>query len=172
MLEVNPNMRHEHRLFLLEELPKNSICAEIGVFEGTFSYRIMEICKPKKLYLIDSNFQPKFHINKKYFKCEYVEIQNKFENVNIKNNHFDWVYLDSTHSYEDTMSELELLRAKVSPSGLITGHDWQDDPNHIHAGVKKAVVEFCDRYDWELIVRDRFLNWAIKPRKRKRQSIL
>jgi len=34
-------------------MPKNSICAEIGVNRGNFSKSILKIVQPKKLYLID-----------------------------------------------------------------------------------------------------------------------
>jgi hypothetical protein len=36
-----------------EILPENPTCAEIGVFRGDFSEKIMRIVNPKKLYLID-----------------------------------------------------------------------------------------------------------------------
>lgn len=181
-------------------LPKNSIGAEIGVLKGEFTKNILSIVRPRRLHLIDPYwlvYGERFNWNTKHDEYGRLttwdafiaaqKVISKYDKEGIcvlhigksveclpifRDAYFDWVYLDSTHSYEDTMSELELLRVKVSPSGLITGHDWQDDPDHIHAGLKKAVVEFCDRYDWELIVRDHFLNWAIKSRKRKRQNIL
>ena len=63
---------------------------------------------------------------------------------------FDWVYLDTTHEYGHTRDELEILRTKVKPSGVIAGDDWHEDPAHLHHGVCRAVREFCDRYGWEL----------------------
>ena len=42
-----------HKQFLLEMLPKNSVGAEIGVWEGDFSKNINEVVKPTKLYLVD-----------------------------------------------------------------------------------------------------------------------
>jgi hypothetical protein len=41
------------RDYLLKAMPKNSIAAEIGVYKGEFSVRILKIVKPQKLYLID-----------------------------------------------------------------------------------------------------------------------
>ena len=41
------------RKFLLEMMPKNSVCAEIGVNQGQFSKEILEVVQPKKLHLID-----------------------------------------------------------------------------------------------------------------------
>ncbi|MCS4117578.1 class I SAM-dependent methyltransferase [Salinibacter ruber] len=49
------------RSFLLEKMPKNAVCAEIGVWEGKFSDMILRRTNPSKLYLIDPwEFQPDF----------------------------------------------------------------------------------------------------------------
>ena len=45
--------QHPSRDFLLHAMPKNSICAEIGVHEGEFSRRILDIVNPRRLHLID-----------------------------------------------------------------------------------------------------------------------
>lgn len=42
-----------HKQFLLDLLPKNSVGAEIGVWEGEFSKAINEVVKPSKFYLVD-----------------------------------------------------------------------------------------------------------------------
>jgi hypothetical protein len=42
-----------HREHLLEILPKNSVCAEVGVHRGEFSARVLQIVNPKELHLID-----------------------------------------------------------------------------------------------------------------------
>ncbi len=41
------------RIELLHSMPKQSVCAEIGVYKGDFSSRIIDIVNPTKLYLID-----------------------------------------------------------------------------------------------------------------------
>lgn len=41
------------RRILLAKMPKNSVCAEIGVYKGEFSQQILSLVKPKKLHLID-----------------------------------------------------------------------------------------------------------------------
>ena len=33
----------------------------------------------------------------------------------------DWVYLDTTHQYEQTLKELQVLRSKVKPAGSFRG---------------------------------------------------
>ena len=46
--------RLQERQFLLDMMPKKSICAEIGVLHGDFADCIIKKVKPKRLHLIDS----------------------------------------------------------------------------------------------------------------------
>jgi len=45
---------------LIQQLPQNAVWAEVGVYRGDFSQKILELCNPSKLYLIDNW---KFEIN-------------------------------------------------------------------------------------------------------------
>ena len=47
MTELN-----KHKRFLLDLLPKESVGAEIGVWEGDFSVEIEEVVNPTKFYSI------------------------------------------------------------------------------------------------------------------------
>lgn len=38
--------------------------------------------------------------------------------------YFDWVYIDSNHTYVTSRIELGMCRAKVKSEGIITGHDY------------------------------------------------
>ena len=176
----------------LELLPKNSVGVEIGVFKGEFTRRILSIVRPKKLHFIDAYwivYGTQFNWKTPHDQygelttweafTEAQKVVSAFDRNGVsvfhigksvdclavfRDEYFDWAYLDSSHLYEDTKSELDLLRTKVCRNGLIAGHDWQDDPNHVHGGVTSAVVEFCNKYNWEVTERDQFLNWAIRPR--------
>ena len=48
-----PSRREMMRGRLLDKVPKGGTAAEIGVWEGQFSRRILEICAPDRLHLID-----------------------------------------------------------------------------------------------------------------------
>jgi len=150
---------------LLRMLPKNGIVAEIGVYKGDFSKKILNITTPQKLHLIDnwgSKRYPKElqKIVKNKFKEEIInnkveintglsiEVANSF-----KDNYFDWVYIDTTHTYETTKNELERYSKKVKYDGIIAGHDfiignWSKIKKY---GVIEAVYEFCVKNNWELI---------------------
>ncbi len=86
----------------------------------------------------------------------------------FENGYFDWVYIDTAHSYQQTVKELELCRLKVKDDGIIAGHDYcQGNINKAIAyGVVQAVNQFCIKYNWEFIYltheTERTLSFAIK----------
>ena len=162
-----------NRAELLRSLTiQDGIFAEIGVARGDFSQKIFEICKPKKLHLID------MWSSERYSKeCEASvlsrfsdEIANKKVVINrgksvdvlseFPNEYFDWVYIDTVHDYKVTSQELEICRHKVKKGGIIAGHDfvlgnWNSS---IKYGVIEAVYEFCGMNNWEFIALTMELN--------------
>lgn len=174
----------------LRFLPKNSLGAELGVFRGAFSKKILEIVNPQKLHLIDAwwlaygeiypwkdketndgTLTTKTAYNEVLAvikECDrgdrcLVHISDDITSLKtFDDGYFDWVYIDTDHSYERTKNELLLLRHKVKADGVICGHDWQPDTGHRHHGVYKAVNEFCGTYGYNIIKLDAHLQWAIK----------
>lgn len=150
---------------LLKLLPQNGIVAELGVDNGDFSDLILNINKPKRLHLIDSWGSERFNQTKR------EKVENRFasqikENLVIidielstqvvhkfKDNYFDWIYIDTSHSYEMTIAELEFYRTKVKENGIIAGHDYilGNWDGVVRYGVIEAVHEFCLKYDWEIL---------------------
>lgn len=130
----------ERRNKLLKSLPKNAICAEVGVFKGELSKRILDITKPKKLVLIDAwstdvmkdnsdvqnsftqeNFDEVYsNVLTKFAKYDHVEIirRNSIDGMKqFPDSYFDWIYIDASHSYQDVLSDLETAKAKVKHGG-------------------------------------------------------
>lgn len=150
---------------LLRKLPSNGIVAEIGVNEGDFSQAILTLSSPQKLILID------VWASKRYHGGLFEKVKNRFQKelhsgkmeiirdlsfgaiASCPDHYFDWVYLDTDHSYQTTRRELELLRPKMKPGGIIAGHDYiiGNWDGGVRYGVIEAVREFCIRYDWEMI---------------------
>jgi len=173
-------LNNKNRYDFLRNFPKGGICAEIGVFRGDFSVHILGHLKPKKLHLIDVwrlagprwGGIPTDEIYRMVQNKYKSEIENNIVEMNevkdqeflktLNDNYFDWVYIDSSHQYEHTKLELNILKDKVKPAGVIAGHDWRDNPNHKHYGVHKAVEEFCSESGYEIIFLDNHLQWAIK----------
>lgn len=138
-----------NRINLLDYLPKESVCAELGVLEGKYTKEIISRTNPTELVLVDKNSD-----SENIIKGDSVEVMNTFED-----NYFDWIYIDTDHSYELTKKELEVCSRKVKDDGYIALHDyiWYDyftsilDDSDIYFGVVKAVNEFIlSRGDYEV----------------------
>ena len=150
---------------LLQHLPKKGIVAELGVDKGDFSEKITAYTAPKKLYLIDVWKTKRYNKNKMNFVKKRFENEIDLGRIVIKrgksekvlkkfdDNYFDWVYIDTTHSYLQTIKELKLCRLKVKENGIIAGHDYSKGNINrgLPYGVVLAVNEFCIKFDWEFI---------------------
>ena len=150
---------------LLDKIPKNSILAEIGVDEGDFSERLYKKCDPEYLYLIDlwsskRYGEKKFNIVKNRFydqlKKDEVKIfrDDSISVVsNFNDNFFDWIYIDTDHSFNTTYKELITWKSKVKRNGIISGHDYMmgNWKKTYRYGVIEAVHKFCVEYSWEMI---------------------
>jgi len=150
---------------LLNMVKKNAVVAEIGVDEGKFSKKIHEITRPEKLHLIDIWGTDRFHDGKykdveSFFKedilLKRIQILKKLSteaSKEFKENYFDWIYIDTDHSYETTKAELQLYAPKMKKDGIIAGHDYRmgNWVTTYRYGVIEAVHEFCVNENWELI---------------------
>jgi len=170
----------DHRRFLLEMLPKQSVGAEIGVHIGDFSQQIIDFVSPKELHLID----PWEHQTSSIYKSAWYggrvkggqeEMDERFSsifkrfNMNIStkqvkvhrgystdilqkfpDRYFDWVYIDGNHLYEYVKRDLELSFQKVKSDGYISGDDYTDG-GWWEGGVKRAVDEFAKNYSVHVV---------------------
>jgi hypothetical protein len=166
-------------------LPKNSLGAEIGVWRGDFSARLLEVVQPKQLHLID----PWKHEPSAMYKYalyggltkrgqeemdrHYADVCARFQaqaargQVTIHRGFsadvlgqfpdafFDWVYIDGNHLYEYVKKDLELSLRKTKPGGFVAGDDYVGG-QWWKDGVTKAVDEFAKTQAAELVsLRDR-----------------
>jgi hypothetical protein len=153
------------RLEMLRLLPANGVVAELGVDVGGFTAQILEICTPAKLHLIDFWGSKRYHQGKRegVFRRFASQIEATQVEINLglstdvvhdfTDKYFDWIYIDTDHTYQTTKQELELYQQKVKIGGIIAGHDyiignWLEMRRY---GVIEAVHEFCIRNHWEMI---------------------
>lgn len=148
----------EDRIKMLEYLPKNAFCAEIGIAQCNFSEKILKITHPSKLHLIDTNKKAIEIANKKFNKEINGRIVVHHGNSSIiiqsmPEKYFDWVYIDGDHSYSGVKKDLESVRLKLKPHGLIALNDYVffGTSGLTKIGVIEAVNEFCINYDYEII---------------------
>ena len=149
---TNPKLSFEHRLFILEEMPKDSVCAEVGVLEGTFTQHIISITKPREMHLIDpwiiQGSWETFNRNRDHFEeCHYLIHKKKFERTKFPNDYFDWMYLDNGHEFMESYDQLRLAYKKVKKGGWLIG----DDYNTGHPQQTLAVNLFVKKFNVEWI---------------------
>ena len=157
---------------LLEYLPNNAVCAEIGVWKGRFSQQIYRQSTPRKLHLIDPwAFQPSFGErmyggrvakNQDDMDAIYADVCTQFagrDNVTISRNYsadaagkfddayFDWVYIDGNHHYDYVLADLNDFFPKVKKHGYIAGDDYLWSPRETAGDlqVKRAVEDFVQQ---------------------------
>lgn len=150
----------------LSLIPKKTIGVEVGVFKGSFADEMLSVIDPIELYLIDP-WLGKIHSGDKDGKIyEFIddgdlfyknELLPKYEkDIRVKlikktsgvlkefdEGYFDWAYVDGNHSYLGVTHDLELLKRKVKPNGIIMGHDYKIPKYY---SVVKAVNDFCKKY--------------------------
>ncbi|MBC8394435.1 MAG: class I SAM-dependent methyltransferase [Deltaproteobacteria bacterium] len=154
------------RLQLLSEMPKKAVCAEIGVWKGSFSEQIVKITVPDQLHLIDPwLFQPEFpermyggtvaksqsdmekifqDVKTRFGKSEKVLIHRGFSEkvlLEFPDSYFDWIYIDGNHHYDYVRRDIELSYSKVKSGGFIAGddYDWGEDKGF---SIQRAVQSF------------------------------
>jgi hypothetical protein len=177
----------------LRILPPGGVGAELGVFRGEYSRHLLEGARPRELHLVDcwwlgyGDLYPDWGEYTEYGQLEtrraHAQVMEWVEEhvaaariiVHVGDageylgrmpaGYFDWVYLDTSHEYEQSRRELAVLALCVKAGGLITGHDWQEDPSHPHNGLCRAVREFCRSPEWQLVRLDNHSQWAIRRRK-------
>ena len=146
-----------NRLELIKLMPKNGIVAELGVDKGNFSEIILKNNKPRELHLIDiwdsyNYSKEKYNLVTNKFndaiKQKEIFINKKLSTIAAKDyqdEFFDWIYIDTDHSYKTTLEELYAWKSKIKKDGFILGHDYISGSlieGHKY-GVMEAVTEFC-----------------------------
>jgi hypothetical protein len=153
---------------LLQAVPLNGICAEIGVFEGEFSEIILKTVLPKKLILVDIFEGRMCSADKNGNNLKYIDLEDAYKDLTQKyintpevelykgtstsfleslpDYYLDFIYIDGDHSYEGCNIDLTLARTKVKKDGVIAGHDYCDK----FIGVMNAVDEFATKFNLKL----------------------
>ncbi len=169
----------ETRTQIVRALPKGATGAEIGVWKGDFSARILAQARPKKLYLIDpwkvsdrpehtaawygsarapdmdevyGDVRARFDAEIKAGTVETLRAPSSDALSALPDAALDFAYVDGDHRYEVVRQDLELCVAKVRTGGLICVDD------HILGrwwgdGVVRALNETLGAHPAELEVR-------------------
>ncbi|MHB8953576.1 MAG: class I SAM-dependent methyltransferase [Pirellulaceae bacterium] len=142
--------------------PPRGVGAELGVqFAGNVA-DLVASCQPKKLYLVDpwevqdGSYEAAQRIAAEHRQAKMIRQWDHEWIPTVPDKSLDWVYVDTLHSYDHTILELELLRPKVK--SIIAGHDLVCSARHDAAyaddwgaGVMLALMETLSQGWLELI---------------------
>jgi hypothetical protein len=149
------------RYYTLTKIKENAICAEVGVWKGGFSSRILEK-EPQELHLIDpwihqDYIERYYSIKQKKMDAIYKGVVTKFKNdsrvtihrkLSIKaefpKEYFDWVYIDGDHNYETVVKDLNYYYPMIKKGGYLCGDDYGWTDKNCPKGPKPAVDEFTE----------------------------
>jgi predicted O-methyltransferase YrrM len=166
------------RRALLARLPAEGVAAELGVAFGEYTTTILEVNRPRVLHLVDIWDSDRYREGLAAIQSAHrasigagtIQVH-KGLSTNVlptfPDAYFDWIYIDTDHSYETTLAELRAAAPKIKPDGFIAGHDFCCG-NVIAPwpyGVIEACHAFCAEDGWQY----RFL--ALDPRGRNSFAI-
>ena len=139
---------------------KNPVMAEIGVYQGYLSERLLENIPRLTLYMIDSwasetylydkrlhekfdlqcekNYELAKKVTDKYFGQAFIIRDSSINAAKhfFHDNFFDLVFIDAGHEYKDVKTDNTIWLPKVKSGGWLCGHDYPNAP-----GVVQAVDE-------------------------------
>jgi uncharacterized Rossmann fold enzyme len=164
----------------------NPVGAEIGVFTGALSTRLLE--NGITLYMVDSwatsaedseyAKSGDFHASLKKIQqdnyhagtCRAVERFGARAKIirkpsieaakDIGDNSLDFVFIDADHSYEGCKADILAWHPKLKAGGLLSGHDY-NNTDYPCFGVDKAVDEFSKQHNFTVELGDNF-TWFIR----------
>ena len=173
----------------LSGIPEPQV-AEVGVFAGDLSRRLLARREDLKLWMIDSwASAPKqeyrdsedFHANldadaqESYFhlttnvtdfakdRRTIFRADSQEAVQHIPDESLDMAFIDADHSYEGCKADIAAYYAKVKPGGFIAGHDYANDDWKFGPQVKRAVDEFVEANGLSLDLAENFCWFARKP---------
>lgn len=144
----------KNRLELLKTIPQNATVMEVGVAEGHFSSKILEIANPSTLHLVDywkkNRFGDGYSPSNLFKRIKglknglepFEEIQKRFQNEiagnkvilhrgysfdvmpTMKAASFDWIYIDAAHDFTSVLKDLECAHVLLKDDGILAGHDY------------------------------------------------
>jgi len=158
------------------------VCAEIGVYQGDFSQKILNQSSPSELWLVDpwevqsgdydhdwlnKTLTPAMyqHVIKMFVHQPEVKIVRGYSKdmaSTIPNDYFDWVYIDADHTWMGISTDVHAWWPKIKSGGWLCGHDF------VHCGhiaVKNVVIAWAAQVKQEIhLTKDYPVSWAIQKK--------
>ncbi len=163
-------------IFILNNLGKDLVGVEIGVFKGENAFEMLKSMPIKLLYLVDryifdETYKLSWTKDMLPIKREAFDRLEKFKERKewiLKDSldaapeipdELDFVYIDGNHTYPYVKADIENFWPKIKKGGVLSGHDYSKLKGKV--GVKQAVNEFVENNDLHLH-REKSDWWIVK----------
>lgn len=137
------------RVHMLAALPHNGIVAELGTWRGDFARYIVARAEPAHLHLVDLDYS---HFSDAGLTGDTIHRHVGYTHEVIAafpDAHFDWIYIDAGHGFDDVRRDAEASASKVKPGGFLVFNDFAIiDPYMGRYGVHAAVSAFATTRRW------------------------
>jgi hypothetical protein len=170
-IKNNPMLSQEHiahcRMFpsrlemVIAFAERETVGAEVGVWDGDFSTLLMKFIAPKELHLIDSQVREQMKIRLSSGCLSGPEITVKQGDSSkvlstYPDEFFDWIYIDGDHSYDGVKRDADVSIKKIKRDGLLFFNDYKmGDHNHPDGfypyGVIEVVNNLCLYNGFEMV---------------------
>jgi hypothetical protein len=160
---------------ILEALPKGLAICEVGTAYGDFAQKILDVCKPSKLIVIDTfNFHTlpsepwgesclsgASHIEyyqrrfEPYIRTGVMQVMCGYSSEMlpvIADKSVDVFYVDAAHNFEAVWADLSFIKYKIRDDGWIILNDYvlYDILQDVPYGVIQATNRFMLEENWEM----------------------
>lgn len=177
---------------LLRLLDTQTVGAELGVCDGEFSQKILDIVGPRRLYLvdiwrhIDLGYPDGLMTNDNKQTARYRRVIGRYlddDRVRVVRDYttalaellpahtLDWIYIDADHSFRGCYGDLGAAKTLVKANGYILGHDYNQAE---HYGVIEAVDRFVaeNNYILSMVTNERARSYCISRTPEAHETLL
>jgi SAM-dependent methyltransferase len=146
------------RYHILDMMPKQAVCIEVGTQTGNFALQIKERTQPKKFHIVDlylDQFQYREQLQSDIESGKICLHQGYSSQIleTFDDGYFDWIYIDADHSYKGFLADLKASARKLKPNGYIVCNDYTVwSPGEVFPyGILRGVHEHCVEDNWEFV---------------------
>lgn len=148
---------HDFYQRMAESLPSGARIVEVGVADGHsaifLAERLADLGKNFELYMVDSLAYGGTHQANTIIrnitrsgladKITFMQMSSLDASCTWPDNWADFVFLDSSHTYEQTKAEIQLWHRKVKFKATLSGHDFNDgDGIEVSTAVRHTLRDF------------------------------
>lgn len=156
---------HSRETFVANEIPMDSVMAEVGVYQGRHAKQMYELAEPRELWLIDrwaafrhnrekqtqwsreittgqmidAMAKTAWEVGPDDPKVRMIRAESKVAAGLFRIRYFHYIYIDGSHDQESVQSDLQIWWPLVKDGWWIGGHDYDCKE---FPGVTRAVDEF------------------------------